>query len=155
LLGLNDDKIPFEIIVDQKNPDKLVASWKIVDSKWIDIFSANKLSVYYELRLRLVERPGRALYVKAQDYKRALSFTVGSDGLTLCKIRVAYNFNVNKGVMLYGYDRGLLFGLIYKDGQFKIDYAYNYRFMMSEIKNPIMTVITQSGWEFKPTMFFV
>lgn len=155
LLALNDEKIPFEIIVDKRNPNKLVARWKIVDSKWIQIFSINRLTKYYELRMRLVDRGSKGRYVKAQDYLKEMEYVAGTDGIPPLRIRVRYFSNLTKGIMLYHYDRGFLYGLIYKDGQFKIDYAYNYRFVTTEIKNPIIQIITQSGWDFKPTIFLL
>jgi len=54
---------------------------------------------------------------------------------------------------LFQYERGVQYGVIYKDGKFKVDYAYNYAFNIAEIKNPIIDVITGSDWEFRPVVF--
>ena len=155
LVGLNDEKIPFEIIVDKKNPNKIVARWNIIDSKWLQIFSANRLTIYYELRMRLVDRGSKGKYVKAQDYLRKMEYSIGTDVLNPLQIHLHYNFNLNKGIIPYHYDKRLLYGLIYNDDQFKIDYAYNFRFVNIEIKNPIIKVITESGRDFRPTVFLL
>ena len=142
-----------ELVCDKKNPNKIVARWKIADSKWLEIFSANRLTIYYELRMRLVDCGLKGKFVKAQDYLREMEYSIGTDALNPLEIRLRHNFNLNKGIIPYYYDRRLLYGLIYKDGQFKIDYAYNFGFVSSEIKNPIIKIITESGWDFRPSIF--
>ena len=153
LLGLNDEKIPFEIIADKKNPNKIIARWKIADSKWLQIFSANRLTIYYELRMLLVDRGSKGKFVNAQDYFREVEYSIGIDGLNPPKIRFLHNFNLLKGIIPFYYDRRMLYGLLYKDGQFKVDYAYNFRFVSSEIKTAIVIIITKSGWDFRPSIF--
>jgi hypothetical protein len=34
------------------------------------------------------------------------------------------------------------------------DTAYEYKFSLSELRNPVVNVVVSSGWNFKPVMFF-
>ena len=147
LLSLNDDKLPFAVVQDSKDPNRIIASWKIADEKWIELFAARGLRMQYELRMKLVEEKG---VVKAQDNFRKFEYVgrVGGKG-----IKLGSGFSFSKGISLFRYERGLQYGVIYKDGQLKIDYAYNYTFNMAEVKNPIIEIVTGSGWEFRPVVF--
>lgn len=147
LLSLNDDKLPFSVVQDSKDPNRIVASWKIADEKWIELFAARGLRKQYELRMKLVEGEG---VVKAQDNFRKFEYV---DGVSGKGIKLGSRSSFFKGISLFQYARGLQYGVIYKDGKLKIDYAYNYTFNMAELKNPIIEIITGSGWEFRPVVF--
>jgi hypothetical protein len=147
LLSLNDDKLPFTVTRDSKDPDRLVALWKIADERWMEIFAARRLSVQYELRMKVEEKKGVVL---AQDNLRRFEYTggVGRRGASFSR-----KFSFFRGISLFQYERGIQYGVIYKDGALKIDYSYNYRFDMAEVKTPIIQIVTSSGWEFRPVIF--
>jgi len=147
LLSLNDEKLPSGVLQDPKDPNRIVASWKIVDEKWIELFAARGLRMQYELRMKLVEGEG---VVKAQDNFRKLEYIGGVGGKG---VKLGSRFPFFRGISLFQYERGLQYGVIYKDGKLKIDYAYKYTFDMAEIKNPVIEIITGSGWEFRPVVF--
>jgi hypothetical protein len=44
-------------------------------------------------------------------------------------------------------------GLFYKDGRWTTT-AYNYRFLLSEMKNSLIEVTIESGWTFAPVVTF-
>jgi hypothetical protein len=147
LLSLNGDKVPFVVVQDPQRNDRIKAFWKIADDKWIEIFAAKGLTVQYELRMKILEERG---IVFAQDNFRKFEYTggVGHRG-----VEFAFQFSFFKGISFFQYERGVSYGFIYKNGKLKFDDAYNYRFNLSEIKNPIIDIITGSGWEFRPTVF--
>jgi len=147
LLSLNVERLPFKVVQDPMRSDRITASWKIVDEKWIEIFAACGLRTQYELRMKFLENKFTVL---AQDNFRRLEYTHGIDGV---RVKSVSKFSFFKGISFFQYERGAKYGIIYKDGKLKIDYAYNYRFNITEIKNPIIEVITGSGWEFRPTIF--
>jgi len=101
----------------------------------------------YELRLKIAKDKGA---VFAQDNFRRFEYTGGVDGRG---IKFTFQFSFFKGISLFQYERGVQYGVIYKDGKFKVDYAYNYAFNIAEIKNPIIDLITGSGWESRPVVF--
>jgi len=147
LLSLNDERLPFKVVQDPLKSDRITASWKIVDEKWIELFAARGLRMQYELRMRLVEGKG---VVIAQDNFRKFEYVGGVGGKG---VKLGSRFSFFKGISLLQYERGLQYGVIFKDGKLKIDYAYNYTFNMAEIKNPVIDIITGSGWEFRPVIF--
>ncbi|MFH0849273.1 MAG: hypothetical protein V1857_07205 [archaeon] len=147
LLSLNDAGLPFSVTQDPKNEERLVASWKIADEKWIELFAARGLRVQYELKMRLAENKGVVL---AQDNYRRFEYA-GGPGLSGVRFRRQFSFF--KGIMLFRYERAAQYGVIYKNGELKIDYSYNYKFDPDEVKNPIVSMVTGSGWEFRPVVF--
>jgi len=149
LLSLDDDKLPFAVVQDSKDPNKLIASWKIADEKWIELFAARGLRMQYELRMKFVE--GKSV-LKAQDNFRKFEYVGRAGGKG---IKLGSSFSFFKGISLFQYERGLQYGVIYKDGQLKIDYAYNYTFDMAEIKKPVIDIVTGSGWEVRPVVFLL
>ncbi|MEM3060941.1 MAG: hypothetical protein QW265_00865, partial [Candidatus Bathyarchaeia archaeon] len=148
LLSLNDEKLPFATVQDPKDPNRIIASWKIADEKWIEFFAKKGLRVQYELRMKILKGKG---IVKAQDNFRKFEYVGGVDGKG---IKFKSEFSFFKGISLFQYEKGIQYGVIYKDGKLKIDYAYKYTFNIAEVKNPIIEIITNSGWEFRPTVFF-
>lgn len=147
LLSLNDDKIPFIVKYGPKLPDRLLASWKITDEKWIELFAKRGLRIQYELKMKIDDEKGRVL---AQDNFRKFEYSggLGSNG-----VRFARKLSFFKGIQLFQYERGAQYGIIYKDGQIKTDYAYNYKFDINEVKNPIIRIVTSAGYEYRPVIF--
>ncbi|HDR2786896.1 TPA: hypothetical protein QCJ61_000899 [Enterobacter asburiae] len=72
LMELNQDSdIPFSVI---EQGDKLIASWKIVDAKWIELFGVGGLKKQYELTLLFNEAKNRVSYrEKSIDIETELS----------------------------------------------------------------------------------
>lgn len=87
LLELNKNgDFPFSV-VEQK--DKLIASWKIVDAKWIELFGVGGLKKQYELTLRFDEDKHRVSYrEKSIDIETEISTE-----------RVGFKKKINGGVV--------------------------------------------------------
>ena len=147
LLLLNDDKLPFAVVQDSRDPNMISASWEIADERWIELFAVRGLTVQYELKTKLVGKKG---FVKAQDNFRKFEY-VDRTGLKGIKFRSGVLFF--KGISLFRYERDLHYGVIFKAGKIKIDYGYNCAFSLAEVKNPIIDIVTGSGWEFRPVVF--
>lgn len=137
LLAVNDPKLPWAIRRGEK--EDLIAEWKIVDEKWVDMFAANRINIIHKLRFRIDTKD---YTVHAQDVERRVSWRVGVDG----RPQATLHWSGKRGIDFYQYDWGALYGLIYKDGKLKIDFAYNYKFNLSEMKNPLIEVVTENGW---------
>jgi hypothetical protein len=147
LLLLNDDKLPFAVVQDYRDPNRITASWKIADEKWIELFAVRGLTVQYELKIKLV---GKKRLVKAQDNFRKFEYV---DRAGVKGIKLRSGFSLFKGISLFHYERGLHYGVIFKDGKIKIDYGYKYAFRLAEVKNSIVEIVTSSGWEFRSVVF--
>lgn len=142
LLSLNEQDLPFEVVQD-KNGD-LVAQWKIADAKWVGLLKAGGLERQHNIVMRFDEPTRR---VKAYDLDKAISWRAD-------RASIALSFEYFRGISLWQYERACEIGLLYKDGSFGIKPAYNYRFLLAEMKNPIIDCICCNGWSFCPVMFF-
>lgn len=139
LLSLNDPKLPWQIRRGERSD--IIAEWKVVDEKWIDLFAANKLSIVHELRIRL----GDNGVVHCQDMEKTISWRAGVDGAPSATFKI----RAHKGIDFFQYQWGAAYGVIYKNGKVSIDSAYKYRFSLQEMKNPIIEAVTESGWTWK------
>lgn len=131
LLDLNHHgDMPFSVIEDN---DKLIASWKIVDAKWIELFGVAGLKKQYELTLLFDEVNNRVRYrEKSTDIETEISTD-----------RIGF-----KKQFQWGYRKEFEFG---KSWGMKIDgtlgQQYSYKFNTADIKNPVFGIINKSGWQ--------
>ena len=136
LLGLNQcGDIPFSVIV---KGDEYIASWKIVDAKWIELFGVGGLKKQYELTLRFDEANNRVTY---REKSIDIETEIGTE-------RVGFKKQVqwgNRKEFSFGKSWG-----IKTDGT--IGEQYSYKFSTSDIKNPVFGVINNSGWILKKSL---
>ncbi|HDS9358798.1 TPA: hypothetical protein QH850_001315 [Enterobacter chengduensis] len=128
----HNSDIPFSV-VEQK--DKLIASWKIVDAKWIEFFGIGGLKKQYELTLLFNEAKNRVSYrEKSIDIETELSTDrVGFKKQVQWGSRKEFSFGKSWGIKTDGV----------------IGEQYSYKFSTSDIKSPVFSVINNSGWELK------
>jgi hypothetical protein len=98
------------------------------------------------MRLRLSDHDKSC---RAVEISKAIK--ASADGTTL---QFAFSFSFFRGIVFGQWEYEKQFGLIFKDGDLTFDTAYEYKFSLSELKNPIVNIIVSSGWSFKPVMFF-
>ena len=147
LLQINKLDVPFSVAVGKRS-DEIIAEWKYVDAKWMSIMSAGGLKKLYRLKLRLDKDAHR---VMAQEMSSSVSWNVDPTSSAAANFRWTYF----KGINFFQYERGVAYGLLFKDGTLKFDKAYDYRFLISEIKNPIIDIVTGSGWDYSPVLTFI
>ncbi len=143
LLAINDLDIPFK--VSERKDGKLDVTWRLADAKWAGLMTLNKVTVTQLIRLRVSEKE-RAC--RAVDIAR--SVRASADGL---KMGFSLNFSFFRGIILGQWEYEKQYGLIFKDGSLTFDKAYKYEFRHDELKNPIVNIVVQSGWQYKPVMF--
>jgi hypothetical protein len=133
LLALNNNtEIPFSVI---EKDNKLIASWKIVDAKWIELLGLGGIKKQYELILHFDEEHKQVSYKeKSIDIDTELS----TDNVSYKK-EVRYG---NRKEFSFGGSWG-----IKTDGTVGEQYAY--KFSTSDIKNPVFDIIRGSGWLLK------
>jgi len=105
----------------------------------------NKVTVTQLIRLRLSEKE-RAC--RAVDIARSVRASV--DGL---KMGFSLNFSLFRGIILGQWEYEKQYGLIFKDGSLSFDKAYEYEFRHDGLKNSMVNIVVQSGWQYKPVMF--
>ncbi|MEB5961103.1 hypothetical protein MXL39_12735 [Enterobacter sichuanensis] len=133
LLELNNNaELPFSVIEKGK---ELIASWKIVDAKWIELLGLGGIKKQYELILRFDEEHKQVSYKeKSIDIDTELS----TDNISYKK-EVRYG---NRKEFSFGGSWG-----IKADGT--VGKQYTYKFSTSDIKNPVFDIIKGAGWLLK------
>ena len=139
LLDLNREDLPFKV---EKGGDvDLLAQWKIVDSSWYEIFAKANLEKVHKIWLSLVENE-RNVRVLEESY--SVSWRAGIPALSL-EIQKFQGHTIGSKSFGIGYAfKGpdpLSFGKVYQ-----------YRFDVSEMKRPIIEIVTDSGWDFVPVI---
>jgi hypothetical protein len=144
LLAINTMDVPFHVI--EKRGKKLDAVWRLADAKWVGLMTVNKVSRVEIMRLRLSDYDKSC---RALEISKAIK--ASADGTTL---QFAFSFSFFRGIVFGQWEYEKQFGLIFKDGSLTFDTAYEYKFSLSELKNPIVNIVVSSGWSFKPVLFF-
>ena len=141
LLAINDLNLPFYI--GKGKNGQLVAEWQIANDRWAGILEQNGLQMQHTITMQLDAVNNK---VKVIEEDKTISWSAGIG-------RLNWSFSYFRGIDFFQYERGAEIGLIYKDGSWGIKPAYNYRFSLAEMKNPIIECILHSGWSFCPVFF--
>lgn len=140
LLALDHEQLPFSIHPDDGKAD-LVAEWKIVDASWYEIFAKAGLEKSHRILLRFDEGDHE---VRAVEESWDVEWRAGVPALSLSaekfRGRTLGSRSFGKGYAFRGPDPRT-FGEVYE-----------YRFDVSEMKDPIVETILAAGWTFKPAM---
>jgi len=120
---------------------RLVAGWRIADAEWAGVFESGGLREAHWLHLQLDAGAHR---VRAMDVRRGIYWSSGVAGLRA-------SIFAFRGITFYEYDRSVQRGLFFRNGRWTTK-AYDYRFLLSEMKSPIVDAVTGSGWTFAPAL---
>jgi hypothetical protein len=142
LLAVNDFDLPFQVREEGRR-GRLVAEWRIAVARWLGLMEAGGLTAAHQVHLELDLKAHRVL---AQDRAWAISWSAGVPHL-------GRSWSFFRGINFFEYERGALVGLFFKDGRWTTT-AYNYRFHLAEMKNPLIQAIVESGWTFAPVVTF-
>jgi hypothetical protein len=142
LFAINKLDVPFRVT--EEKHGRLVAEWRIADARWVDLMGAGGLRIAHRIHLRL---DPATLRVRALTVQRSIGWGAGIAGLS-------WVFSYFRGISFFDYQRAEAIGLVYKNGNWTLDFEYRYRFLLSEIQTPLVEAITRSGWTFAPVMTF-
>jgi hypothetical protein len=137
LLALAGDQVPFT--VRPGSAANLEVEWKIVDAQWYEIFAKARLEKSHKIHLALDEA---AREVRALEEAWDVSWRAGVPELSLSVERFQGRTLGSKS-----FGTGYAF-----TGANPLDWGqvYRYRFDVSEMKDPIIAVVTGAGWSFVP-----
>jgi hypothetical protein len=141
LLAINKLDVPFRVA--EEKHGGLVAEWRIADARWVDLMGAGGLRIAHRIYLRL---DAATLRVRAVTVQRSIGWGAG--------LGLSWSFSYFRGIVFFEYQRGEAIGLMYKNGNWALDFEYRYRFLLSEIQTPLVEAITRSGWTFAPVITF-
>lgn len=121
----------------QERKGKLVATWKYVDARWLELFAKAGLSKSYELHMKFDEARHTVTMV---DRVKEAAWRVGvSGGMG----GGAGSGSVSQGVIM-AYEVGKQWGI---RENLALGKVYDYKFVPTEIKLPILNSILRSGWD--------
>jgi hypothetical protein len=137
LLGMAHEQIPFT--VRRGSESDLEAEWKIVDATWYEIFAKAGLKKSHRIYLRLDETKRE---VRALEESWEVSWEAGVPRLSLSAEKFQGRTLGSKS-----------FGAAYAFtgvNPLRFGEAYNYRFDVSEMKNPLIETVLDAGWTWVP-----
>jgi hypothetical protein len=141
ILSLNDPSKPYRIVRD--NDTDLIAEWKIVDASWYGVFSKNRITEVYRAKMLLDEDRHT---VRCYEELGSVNWSAGTSGLVPS---VHYQRSFFGGRILYKKSRGKAYG-IKNVNPTELGKVYNCMFDIDRIRQPIMTVVEENGWEWVP-----
>jgi hypothetical protein len=140
LLAINDLNLPFQV---REEGRRLVAQWRIADARWIGLMEVGGLTRAHQVHMVL---DPKSHTVRFQDRDRSITWSGGI-------ARLGWSGSFFWGIQFFHYERGAAMGLFFKDGRWTTT-AYDYRFQLAEMKNPLIQAIVESGWTFAPVVTF-
>lgn len=137
LLALNNAQIPFSVGPGEESD--VEAFWKIVDADWYEIFAKSGLKKSHRIYLKLDEDKRE---VRALEEAWEVEWRAGVPSLSL-------SIQKQQGRTLFSKSAGTAYAFT---GVNPLDFgqAYQYRFDVSEMKDPLINTITSSGWSYVP-----
>ncbi|HEY0021857.1 MAG TPA: hypothetical protein VGB24_03075 [Longimicrobium sp.] len=138
ILALNDLDLPFHV---REESNRLVAEWRIADARWVGLMEAGGLRDVHRIYMEL-DPDGHG--VRSLDERRTVSWSAGI-------ARLGGSFSFFRGISFFEYSRGVMMGVFFRDGRWTMK-AYDYRFVLSEMKAPLVQAIVGSGWRFTPVV---
>jgi hypothetical protein len=142
LLAINNDEVPFSVIDGPGGKDgDLVAQWKIVDAQWYEIFAKASLEKTHRIYIALDEKASEA---RILEESWDVEWRAGVPQLSVTAEAFRGRTMTSKS-----------FGTAYAwKGLNPLDYGqvYNYKFDVSEMKDPIAEIVTGSGWTYRPVV---
>lgn len=134
LLSLNSPDKPYLI---EQSGNQIVGTWNVLDANWLGILSASKAEIDYKITVDLDEMKHKYSYIETL-FKFKSSFGWSGIGLK-------YLFSQGK---MRHWEKGIVIGLGMRDKNQsrQIIGATNYKFRNSDIKNPILSILKESGW---------
>jgi hypothetical protein len=141
LLGLGGDQVPFSVAPDPSGTGDLVIEWKIVDASWYQVFGQAGLEKSHRIYLVLDEAEH---HVRALEESWEVSWSAGVPSLSLSAEKFqGRTFGSKEFGKAVGF-RG--------PNPLDVGVVYEYRFDVSEMKDPVITLTTNSGWTFVPVL---
>ncbi len=143
LAALDGLGLPFQ--VRPVRPGRWVAEWRIADAAWAGPLEAGGLTRVHRVHLDLDPSDHR---VRVVDTHHRVDWRGGVGAL-----RGGAAFF--RGIEFARYERGLHVGVLFDpDAGLKVAEGFDYRFQLSEMKGPLIDVVTGSGWTWAPVVTF-
>jgi len=133
LLALNTPEQPYVVTV---QGNQVVATWNMVDAKWLKIFGESGMKKSYRMTLTLDEATHTANSV---DEESEVTWSAGVPTMSA-------GFHRFKGNIIEKKEFGVAYGV---KPDLSVGQLYKFDFDISKIKGPVKQVVADSGWNFK------
>ena len=144
LLTINETDSPLQVV--ERKDGKMDIVWRLADAKWAGLMTLNKIKHTKIIRMDLSAEDEAC---RAIDLSKTVRGSADANTLHL-----GFSFNFFRGIVFYQKEYETQYGLVYKDGRLEIDSAYTYAFNNAEMKSPVKQIVRNSGWRYKPVIFF-
>lgn len=143
LESINTLEVPFQLEPGAR-PGEYVATWRYGDARWADLGGVHRLSRTHRIRFRLDEAAG---VVRAVDEAARWDASVGPGGGSL-------QWKSGLGIQFFEQRVERVLGLQF-DAQGKpvANASYRYSFKLAEMKEPLVRMVTEAGWGWRPTVW--
>ena len=142
LVAIDNEGVPFTV---QPGPGgkegDIVVEWKIVDAQWYEIFAKASLEKTHRIYLTFDDKDKE---VRALEESWDVEWSAGVPKLSVSAEAFRGRTMTSKS-----------FGTAYAwKGVNPLDYGevYKYKFDVSEMKDPIIEIVTGNGWTFRPVV---
>ena len=141
LLAVNELDTPFR--VSEQGDGRLAVTWRFADAKWVDLARAHGMRRTHRILLEIDDRK-KTVYPTEQQSR--LDWSAGASGGAL-------QWSTSRGITFFQIEHQRVFGLqIDERGRFVPKLSYSYTFNLQEMKAPLIAAVTESGWDWRPTL---
>ena len=139
LLMLNRETAPYQIIDGASQNADLIAEWKIVDAKWVEIFAKANLTKVFRIYMKFDAAKHE---VRGKDEEFTVVWRAGVPSLSISATKFQGQMTSVEFGAAYAFTEELKPGVV-----------YNYRFSTNEIKKTIQEAVAACGWAYKGVAF--
>lgn len=145
LLALNREDVPYAVSRGDRD-NEIIIDWRYAAAKWTDLMRVRGMRSTHRLVLRF--DAGRH-NVRAQDRFSSLAWSAGGrPNLASLKWSASY------GINFYSYKYERVYGLQFRNGKPTFEHQHTYKFDLNELKLPMIEIIRNAGWNFRPVITF-
>ena len=142
LLAVNSVDAPFSVA--ERDDGRLAVTWRFADAKWVDHARAHGMRRTHRILLELDDQT-KTVYPTEQESR--LDWSAGPQGGAL-------QWSTSTGITFFQQEHQRVFGLQIDDrGRFVPKLSYSYTFNLQEMKAPLISAVTESGWRWRPTIW--
>jgi len=144
LLGVNQQKIPVQVIASPHSDNTLEITWRYADAQWLDLMRAHKMQRRHKLVLALDEQSYKA---RVREYWSAFDASAGPNDMRL-------SWTAATGMQFFQFEERRVIGVqLDASGKPTGESSKAYTFNLQELKQPIIDAVTISGWTWQPVMW--
>lgn len=140
LLRIDSTDIPLKL-AREEGGQRLVATWRFANARWLDLARARKMQYTHRL---LLDFDAASHVVRMTEQMTRFDAAAGISGGEV-------EWRTARGITFFQVEQGRVFGLQFDAGgkpMPRLDYTW--RFDAQEMKAPLIDAVTRAGWQWRP-----